>query len=197
MRKSFALVLGLVLMSAGILSAKEAKNSSNKEKMLRFYNEVINNHIPKAVDKYVTEDFVDHNPDPGQEPGVEGVKAGFKAWFKSFPDIHMKADFLVEEGDKVVAHVTITGTQKGEFMGMPGKGKLFKISGIDIVRLVDGKAAERWGNFDVPAMMEQLGMGMGMGDKSKCSMEKGKCPMGKCPMDKKMKDKKKDKMKDM
>jgi steroid delta-isomerase-like uncharacterized protein len=193
----FALVLGLALASAGLLSAKDVKNSPNKEKMLRFYSEVINNHNVKAIDKYVTEDFVDHNPDPGQEPGVEGLKAAFKAMFKSFPDVHVKADFLVEEGDKVVAHITMTGTQKGEFMGMKGKGKKFKISGVDIVRLVDGKATDRWGNFDSAAMMEQLGLGMG--DPSKCAMEKGKCPMGKCPMDKdkKMKDKKKDMKKDM
>jgi len=196
MKKMFALVLGLIFVSAGFAAAKEAKNSPNKEKMLRFYSEVFNNHNVKAIDKFVTEDFVDHNPDPGQAPGVEGLKASFKAFFKAFPDVHVKADFLMEEGDKVVAHITMTGTQRSEFMGMKGKGKKFKISGIDIVRLEDGKATDRWGNFDSASMMEQLGLGMG--DPSKCAMDKGKCPMSECKdKDKKMKGMKKDKMKDM
>jgi predicted ester cyclase len=32
------------------------------------------------------------------------------------------------------------------------------VSGIDIVRFVDGKVKERWGNLDELGMMQQLGL---------------------------------------
>jgi predicted ester cyclase len=42
-------------------------------------------------------------------------------------------------------------------MGMPGSGKTVEIGGIDILRMVNGKAAERWGYFDDVKLMQQIG----------------------------------------
>ena len=39
----------------------------------------------------------------------------------------------------------MTGTNTGSFMGAPPSGRPMDISGIDVVRLVDGKCAEHWG----------------------------------------------------
>jgi len=50
-----------------------------------------------------------------------------------------------------------TGTQKGEFMGIPPAGKNFSIAVIDIVRFEGGKFVEHWGIMDNMAMMQQLG----------------------------------------
>ena len=179
MRKVFTLVLSLVLASAGLALAAQAKKVSNKDVVQGFYRDVINKHNVDAIDDYAAKNIKDHNPDPGQKPGAAGLKESFAEFFKAFPDAHIQADFILEEGDKVVARVTMTGTQKGEFMGMPASKKRFKISGIDIVRIQNGKAVERWGNFDMAAMMQQVGMGAAMGaSKDKCPMTKD-CPMGK------------------
>ena len=48
----------------------------------------------------------------------------------------------------MVNRVLVRGTHKGEYMGIPGSGKTVEIGGIDILRMVNGKAAERWGYFD-------------------------------------------------
>jgi predicted ester cyclase len=40
---------------------------------------------------------------------------------------------------------------------MPGSGKLVEIGGIDILRMVNDKAVERWGYFDDVKLMQQLG----------------------------------------
>ena len=66
-------------------------------------------------------------------------------------------DVLVS-GDKVVARVRATGTQQGEFMGMPATGKSVDVQLIDIIRFgEDGLAREHWGLFDALGMMQQLG----------------------------------------
>ncbi len=162
MRKIVALALGLSLMVAGVASAKEKKEvkeavkASNGERLLGFYKDVMNAHNVDAIDGYCVAGFTDHNPDPGQKPGLAGLKEAFKGMFTAFPDLKVKADQVVVEGDWAVARVTMSGTQKGEFMGMPASGKKFKIQGIDMVKIKDGKATDRWGNFDQVSMMQQL-----------------------------------------
>ena len=79
-------------------------------------------------------------------------------FFTAFPDLHMKIEDQIAEGDMVASRLTVHGTHKGEFMGMPPTGKQITITGTDIVHIKDGKAVERWGNFDDLGMMQQLGV---------------------------------------
>ena len=64
---------------------------------------------------------------------------------------------MVAEGDRVVARWSAEGTQNGEFMGMAPTGKHVQFSGIEIIRVLDGKAIEHWEQLDAIALMQQLG----------------------------------------
>jgi steroid delta-isomerase-like uncharacterized protein len=165
MKKIIAMLLGLALLVAGSALAGDKKKDGaaccepggNAAQMKAFYKEVLNGHNIEAVDKYCAESFKDHNPDPGMKGNKQGVKDSFKALFAAFPDLKVEVKQIVEEGDLVVARVIMSGTQKGEFAGMPASGKKFKIQGIDMVKVnKDGKAVERWGNFDNATMFQQL-----------------------------------------
>jgi steroid delta-isomerase-like uncharacterized protein len=106
----------------------------------------------------IAEDFVEHEKTPGLEPTREGVKQLFHMYRAAFPDLRMEAQDVIVSGDKAVARVRATGTQQGEFMGMPGSGKRIDVELIDIMRLGDdGLVHEHWGLFDSLAMMQQLG----------------------------------------
>jgi steroid delta-isomerase-like uncharacterized protein len=132
---------------------------ANKTKMAAFYNDVINSHNVDAMAKYTSVNFVDHNPDPGQSgEGLENNKKGMAAWFTSMPDAHVTVDRMVADGDMVVALIHMSGTMKGDMGGMKATNKSCNVPGVDIVRIQDGKAVERWGYFDQMAMMTQLGM---------------------------------------
>jgi predicted ester cyclase len=43
-------------------------------------------------------------------------------------------------------------------MGMPPTNKQIHIDDIDVIRVVDGKAAEHWGFAEEMKMMQQLGL---------------------------------------
>ncbi len=58
----------------------------------------------------------------------------------------------------MVTRSEFTGRHHGEFMGLPGTGKQFAITGIDIVRITDGKLMERWENSDSMGLMLELGV---------------------------------------
>ena len=75
-----------------------------------------------------------------------------------FPDLRFDAEDILTSGDKVVARSRVTGTNKGEFMGMPATGKSINVQASDIVRFGnDGLAAEHWGVMDMMSIMQQLG----------------------------------------
>jgi len=147
----------VLLIAFGALSA-QASEKENMEKMQRFYDEGVNKGKMAVMDELLAEDFVEHEMFPGLASGREGCKQFFSTMRTAFPDLKFDVDFMMADGDKVAAYLTISGTQKGEFMGTPATGKKFEIKCIDIVRIVDGKAVEHWGVSDGAAMMQQLGM---------------------------------------
>jgi steroid delta-isomerase-like uncharacterized protein len=103
-------------------------------------------------------DFVEHEETPGLAPTRDGVKEFFQMYLAAFPDLHMDAQDVIATGDKVVARARITGTHRGELMGMPATGKSVDVQLIDIMRFGDdGLVREHWGVIDALAMMQQLG----------------------------------------
>ena len=145
----------LVLGLAGAAAAEASKD--NEALCKKFYDEVANKGNVDMIDELVAEDFVEHEVFPGLEPGREGVKQFFTMMRTAFPDLKFKVEFMMSDGDKVATYVTMSGTQKGEFMGTPASGKKFTTKMVDIVRIVDGKAVEHWGVTDGLMMMQQLG----------------------------------------
>ena len=104
-------------------------------------------------------DFVEHEETPGLAPTKDGVKTFFRMYRAAFPDLNMGVEDVITSGDKVVARVRATGTNQGDFMGMPATGKSMDVQLIDIMLFGDdGLCHEHWGVVDALAMMQQLGV---------------------------------------
>jgi steroid delta-isomerase-like uncharacterized protein len=132
-------------------------SDENKELVRRFYEEVVNAGRLELVDRFVAREFVDHDGFPGITPDREGVREFFETVRAAFPDLRFAVEDMIAEGDKVAARVTVRGTHRHEFLGIPPTGKEISTSVVDIIRFRDGLAVERWGITDMLAMMEQLG----------------------------------------
>ena len=133
-------------------------SAEQNKAVLRQAYDAINRNDLDALDEIVASDIADHDPAPGQGPGLEGVKGYFSSLHAAFPDVHMDVEDMIAEGDKVVARVSVGGTHQGEFMGIAPTGNRVTITGIDILRISDGKVVEHWGRFDDLGMMQQLGV---------------------------------------
>jgi predicted ester cyclase len=156
---TLTLLIPVTLIAVGQMAhARRAKPSeANKTAARAFVDEVFNQHNLTAIDRYIAPTYVEHQTAPGQSNDLAGFKQMIAMFLKAFPDFHFTIDDMIAEGDKVVVRATLTGTQKGEFMGIAPTGKRVSITSIDIVRLVDGKAVEHWGIEDDLGMMQQLG----------------------------------------
>lgn len=131
----------------------------NKALASRMVEETINQRNLSLIDEFLSPDFVEHEElPPGIPPGREAPKVLFSMLLNAFPDFKATIEHLIAEGDKVVIHMTWTGTQQGEFMGIPPTGKRISISVLDIIRIADGKYVEHWGVMDRAAMLQQLGV---------------------------------------
>jgi predicted ester cyclase len=74
-----------------------------------------------------------------------------------FPDFRAVVEDVIAEGNRVAVHFTFHGTHQGEFVDIAPTGRPVAMPGIDILRGVDGKVTELWGQEDVLGMMRQLG----------------------------------------
>ena len=132
-------------------------SQENKNAMRRFFEEVYNDGNLGLFDELTATHFLSH--DPGNpSPDREGVKQVIVAIRTAFPDVRFTADDLIAEGDKVAARFTMRGTHRAEFMGVPATGKEILVTGIDIVRFEDGKAAEHWHEWSGLGLLQQLGV---------------------------------------
>ena len=130
-------------------------SEQNKAIMRRIYDEVFSNGNLAVVDELVVKDVIEHEEGP---QGSEGLKQTVTMFRTAFPDLQFSVEDMIAEGDKVVSRITMRGTHKGEFMGIPATDKTFAVQAIDIIRFANGKAVEHWGLSDSAAMMKQLGV---------------------------------------
>jgi steroid delta-isomerase-like uncharacterized protein len=86
-----------------------------------------------------------------------GWDAFTQSFITAFPNAQITVDDAAEEGNLVASRWTITGTHRGEFQGVPATERPITMAGVDFSRVVDGKIAEHWSQFDVLALMRQIG----------------------------------------
>jgi steroid delta-isomerase-like uncharacterized protein len=133
--------------------------TDNLKELYREYIEVVwHQRNLAAMDRYFTDDTVDHAAPPGQGPGLAGLKVSFAMIQEAFPDWHITIEDMITEGDKLVARMAYTGTHRGPFFGIPATGRRIDSSGTHTLRYVGDKMAEHWSHSDDLRMMQQLGV---------------------------------------
>jgi steroid delta-isomerase-like uncharacterized protein len=109
------------------------------------------------VDQVFARDVVDHNPQPQQGPGREGIRQVLQVWHGAFPDLRVSTEDVVVSGDRVVLRWSGTGTHEGDQLGAPATHRQVRMTGIDILRVDEGRIVERWGESNELQVMQQLG----------------------------------------
>ena len=135
-----------------------ADNSrKNKSVVAEFYNDVFIGHDMSKLDKYMRDDYIQHNPDCPQ--GKAGFVQFFTEIFNAVPDFKYTLKKMVAEGDIVMAYSATTGTHTGGvWLGKKAAGSKLDFNVVDVFRVQDGKIAEHWDVADTFTFFRQLGI---------------------------------------
>jgi steroid delta-isomerase-like uncharacterized protein len=132
---------------------------SNKALSRRLLEEAFNAGNIDVVDELVTTDVVNHDAAlPEAMIGPDAAKASIRGYRTAFPDLRITIEEQIADDQGVATRWSAKGTQEGELMGMPATGKQATVTGITIDRIVDGRIAESWTNWDTLGMLQQLGV---------------------------------------
>ena len=129
--------------------------AENKALVRRFFEEVWNQGNEAAIDAFIAADAVGNDPDFGT--GREAFRAQWRKWRAAFPDIHFAVEDIIAEGDKVVTRWTLTGTHRGEFMGIPATGKRVSVTGMSLDHMGDAQIKSGFDAWDALGLRQQLG----------------------------------------
>ncbi len=106
---------------------------TNKELILKFYEEVFNRYDLSCLDDYMKDDYIQHNPT------VPDGKAGFLVFCEKFLAMkpHMEIKHIIEQDNMVCVFFKCTMQENNVV------NKVF-----DLYRIEDGKLAEHWDCVD-------------------------------------------------
>ena len=128
----------------------------NKTLLRRTYEAVNQGNLTAFFEQF-TPDFVLRNGSLTIQ-GLDAFKQLEAMLLAALPDIHYTVEDLLAEGNKVAVRLTVTGTHRGVFLGIPPTGKHTTVTESAISRIVGGKIAEHWSETDMLGLLQQLGV---------------------------------------
>lgn len=132
----------------------------NIQLLTRWFNEVWNQGNLETVHELLSSDAV-ATGQAGSGVTLQGPQdfVPFVQQIRSaFPDMKIEVEDAFGADDKVALRWSGEMTHSGDALGIPATGKSVRLTGITIVRIVNGKIVAGWDNWDQLGMFEQIGV---------------------------------------
>ena len=130
----------------------------NKALVRRYLDEAVNKGNVDVLDEVMDPNYVNPTIAIGRTPGGrERYKGGVRGTRAAFPDLQIRLESVIAEGDLVAYQSVWSGTHLGEWRGIPPTGKRVEWMATCYRRVRDGKLVEGWGTYDWLGVLEQLG----------------------------------------
>jgi len=146
-----------VLLAALIGSQAHAQSTQDNRRDVVLWYEAFDQKNPALLDQILAPEWVDIPSPSGVPPGPAGAKRTLTMLTTTFPDLRIVVEDIIQDGDKVVVRSTISGTQRGEFVGVRARGRRLSIQAVDIHEFKDGKILRTWHTEDWMTGLNQLG----------------------------------------
>ena len=124
----------------------------------RWFDEVWNHGHEETIDGLLTSDALAHGLGEGADTrGPAGFKVFWRNMRTALPDINIRIEDTIVNGDKAVVRLALEGTHLGEGLGLPPSGRRVSLAGIVILRMAGGRIAEAWNSWDQLGLLQQIG----------------------------------------
>ena len=118
---------------------------NNKDIVKYLYEVIVSENLLDELSKYISKDCVQRSGEKEIFIGINGMKQHLVALKKTYPNYTMKIIRQYVTDDYVISEFIMSGTHKGEFIGITPTNKVLEITGVDIDKVIDGKIVEHSG----------------------------------------------------
>jgi steroid delta-isomerase-like uncharacterized protein len=94
----------------------------------------------------------------GRREGREAIRVSYRTLFDTFPDWTFVAEPVLVDADHVAQPFNVTATHVGEFMGLAGTNRRFRVQGVRLFDMQDGKIHHERRYYDFTALLIQVGV---------------------------------------
>ena len=115
-----------------------------------------NQRRDSAIEDFCAEDFSGQDARHGLLWGHDGIGRLMAQMLIAFPDLRVRIDDLVAEGDLVVCRTTSTGTHRADFLGLRATGRCIAMSAIVHFRIEAGRIKQAWRVWDALGVLKSL-----------------------------------------
>lgn len=129
----------------------------NKRLVRRYYSDVVSTGAIGLIDQFIAPNYVEVHEGKRFELGIEGAKQHVLGVRHTYPDLVVRVDQQIAEGEWVASCVIAIGTQEGEWIGIKPTGKHFEFTGVNIDRVVNGRIVEHGGAANLLLPLLQSG----------------------------------------
>ncbi len=141
-----ACLLVLTLFSLSACSSPQSDTAALKKALLKTNEELLNKGNLAYADEAFSADYA------GRGPGQ--IKLFIRELRTAFPDLKVKVEPIIAEGNMVAWRREHTGTHKGAYMGFQPSNKTLQWTAIIMSQYEDGKVVEEWGEDNLLEVLE-------------------------------------------
>jgi predicted ester cyclase len=137
------------------LQHKQEVFMHNKELIQNYCKRLWEQRDLSAIDDTFAENAMIKSPF-GQKRGIMTMREIADKWLTAFPDLFLKWEGFVAEGDKVVCRWRASGTHLGGFFETSPTHKEIYFSGVWFYTIKQDKIVDFWSLVDMHALLVQL-----------------------------------------
>jgi steroid delta-isomerase-like uncharacterized protein len=123
----------------------------------RYYEEVVNTGDIEDILRFVSPDYTEDHDGVKHRVGIEGAKEHIRGVRRTYPDLHLTVEQQIAEGEWVATRVTMRGTHRGEWLGIPPTGKTIEVTAVNLDRVVGGRIVEHGGAANLLQPLLEIG----------------------------------------
>jgi steroid delta-isomerase-like uncharacterized protein len=125
----------------------------------RWFEEVWNQRRTATITELFAPNGISHGvaEDGSDLVGPAAFLPFYERFLNAFPDMKLKIEDVIAQGDKVLVRWSATMRHTGDGLGFAATNKPVALSGMSLARIANGQLVEAWDQWDKLAMLQQIG----------------------------------------
>jgi len=129
----------------------------NKRLVRRYIEEVVNTGDVTRLADFIAPDYVEVYRNIRYAMGLEGARRHITGVRETYPDLRVRIDQQIAEGDWVASAITARGTHRGMWLGIKPTGRVVEFTGVNLDKVVGGRIVEHGGAANLLEPLLEIG----------------------------------------